>query len=124
MIVIGIGVTMDNKKRMAPDDRRSHILNVAVELSKNEGYRNITREQVAYLAGITQPLINRYFGSVAYLRLCVIRRAVDEEIPGIIAQYLAVDSGDSGEWFTISPELRQLAADHVRNNNAQNTERV
>lgn len=102
-------------KRMKPDKRRLHILGVAIRLSKLNGYRNITREEVAEAAKVSSALINNYFGTIEDLRKCVIRQAVVDEIPIIIAQYLAVADDNTVE---ISERLRILAADFLRSNNA------
>lgn len=106
------------KKRMQPGKRRSYILTVAIELSKTHGYRNITREEVAKASRVSESLINTYFGTIEELRQCVIRQAVIEEIPIIIAQHLAVADDNS---INISSHLKELAAEYLRAGNAKNS---
>ncbi len=48
-------------RRMAPDERRSQILDAAVKLIVANGHSSCTLEQVASAAGISKPLIYKYF---------------------------------------------------------------
>lgn len=106
--------------RLTPKKRREVILDAAVLLAKTQGYRNITREDVAKAAEISQGLVNVYFKSMADLRAAVLHEAVEREIPEILAQYLATRNVA----LFIPNRLRKLAADFVRSNDAQNTKRI
>jgi AcrR family transcriptional regulator len=49
-------------KRLAPDERRSHLVEVAVELFAQNGYSGTDLNDVAEAAGIQRPLLYHYFG--------------------------------------------------------------
>jgi len=76
-------------ERMAPADRRRQILATAVKLSRRKGYRNITRDGVAEEAGVSQGLVNRYFGSIDGLRDAVMKQAIEDHDVKIVAQGIA-----------------------------------
>ena len=48
-------------RRMAPEDRRSQILDAAVRLIVASGHSSVSLEQVAAAAHISKPLIYKYF---------------------------------------------------------------
>lgn len=77
------------KSRANPKLRKAHILRVAVEMSKKDGYHKITRDNIARQAGVSMGLITRYFNTMVQLRRCIIRYAIANEIVVIIAQGLA-----------------------------------
>lgn len=51
----------ERAKRMAPEDRRSQILDAAVRLVIATGHSGVSLEQVAAAAQISKPLIYKYF---------------------------------------------------------------
>lgn len=77
-------------KRRAPAAlRKEHLLKTAVELSVDKGYNNVTRDGIAEAAGVSFGLITKYFGTMKQLRREIMRAAIKQEIPEIIAQGLA-----------------------------------
>lgn len=77
-------------ERKKPEDRKEELLIAAIEVSKEKGYRSITRSDVAERAGVSIGLIQFYFTNVAALRRAIMDAAVDREVPEIIFQGLAV----------------------------------
>jgi AcrR family transcriptional regulator len=71
---------------MNPADRKKQILEVAVTLSKKQGYQHVTREDIARGAECATGLINRYFGTMPQLRRAVMRWAVKHGELAIVAQ--------------------------------------
>jgi len=53
--------TKARARRMAPEDRRSQILDAAVRLIVASGHSGVSLEQVATAAHISKPLIYKYF---------------------------------------------------------------
>ncbi|HUO90827.1 MAG TPA: TetR/AcrR family transcriptional regulator [Rhizomicrobium sp.] len=53
--------TKSRARRMAPADRREHILDAAVTLIVGAGHARCTLEQVAAAAGVSTPLVYKYF---------------------------------------------------------------
>ena len=78
-----------SKRRANPALRKSHILAVATEMAKTVGYNKITRDKIAEAAGVSMGLVTRYFGTMAQLRRSIMRTAIHEHIPEIIAQGIA-----------------------------------
>lgn len=78
-----------SKSRANPALRKDQILNVAIGLAKEQGYHKITRDGVAGAAGVSMGLVTRYFGTMKQLKKAVIRAAVKQGIPEIVAQGLA-----------------------------------
>jgi len=48
-------------RRLAPEQRRAQIVDAAVKLIVSTGHSSVTLEQVAAAAGISKPLIYKYF---------------------------------------------------------------
>ena len=82
---------MKNKRiRLEKNERYECLLKNAVQLSKDIGYMNITREKVALRAKVSEGLINRYFSKINNLKKNVILYSIDHEVIEIIAQGLAL----------------------------------
>jgi AcrR family transcriptional regulator len=80
---------------MAADARRQQILDGAVQLAREVGYRDMSRDQLATRLGVAVGLINHYFETMAALRTEVLREAVRRELlpliaAGVIDRHLAV----------------------------------
>lgn len=74
------------KARANPELRKGSILDAAVELSRKEGFANISRQQIADRAGVSTGLVTKYFGTMAQMRRAIMRAAIAREIPEIVAQ--------------------------------------
>ncbi len=77
-----------NKRKLAKD-RREEILAVAVRLSALAGYRNVTRNQIAEVVGLTPQAIQHHIGTVANMRRDIMRKAIADENLTVIAQGMA-----------------------------------
>jgi DNA-binding transcriptional regulator YbjK len=101
-----------SKRRANPALRKDYILAVAVDMAKAVGYHKLTRDAVAEKAGVSMGLVTRYFGTMKRLRRDVMRRAIKEGIPEIVAQGLA----NSDEHAKKAPaELKATAATLLAN---------
>jgi AcrR family transcriptional regulator len=80
----------NTRTRLKPDNRRELILAAAVTLADRDGYVQITRDGVAKAAGVSAGLVTRYFFCSTELRRCIMERAIDQNLLGIVAQGLAV----------------------------------
>lgn len=78
--------------RLDPTERKEQILAAAVRLALATSCRDLTRDAVAFEAGVSCGLVNTYFPRVAELREEVMRVAVRERHVGIVAQGLAEGS--------------------------------
>ena len=96
-----------SKTRTDPELRRDQILTAAVQLSVSEGYDKFTRDELAVHADVSPGLINRYFGTMKQLRRAIMRHAVKNELPEIVAQGLV--NGDKHA-KKAPPNLKTLAA--------------
>lgn len=68
--------------------RRAHLLQVAVGLSLELGYKNVTRAKLAEKAGVSAPLIAYYFTTMDALRDEVVNEAIRQFHDKIIAEAL------------------------------------
>lgn len=97
------------KSRINPALRRGHILDTAVGLAKEHGYRFITRGMVAEAAGVSGSLVSLYF-NMNQLRENIMELAVMRQIPEIIAQGLLNQDIIA---LSVSPELKAKAAEII-----------
>jgi AcrR family transcriptional regulator len=70
-------------------ERRAKVLAAGIEEAKANGYQWITREAVARRAGVADGSVNHAFGRMVELKRAVLRAAVEQGIPEIVAQGLA-----------------------------------
>lgn len=61
-------------QRLAPEVRRERILDTAMELLGEKGYRGLTMKTVAARCGLTAPAVTYYFKDMQTLLLAVLRR--------------------------------------------------
>src|SRR3954451_8344291 len=52
-------------RRLAPELRRQHILDVARELFSERPYTTVTTADIAEAAGVARSLVHHYFGGVS-----------------------------------------------------------
>jgi len=90
--------------------RREQILEAALVLALNDGYTRITRDGVADKAGVSQGLVNMYFGNMEGLRTELMRYAVARKNLQVVAQGLL---GRHPEALKAPQSLRSLAAGQV-----------
>ena len=76
--------------RMNPLARKEQILDTAIELSIEHGYRQLTRRAVAKKIQCTQTLISHYYASIKDLREAVLNTAIEREVLPILAQDLTI----------------------------------
>lgn len=99
------------KTRMAPDERKAQLLDVAIQVAEKVGYNKLNRLMIVRAMDdeVTDGLVNRYFGQRHSLRQAVLYAGIERGNLTILAQGLAL--GDS--YARKAPaELRKAAA-HV-----------
>lgn len=94
------------KARANPELRKGSILDAAVQLAKKQGYSNISRQQIAELAGVSTGLVTKYFGTMPQMRRAIMRSAITRGIPEIVAQGMAAGDRQAGK----APEELKAAA--------------
>jgi len=76
------------RRRIDPDEREQEIMQAALVLAELNGYRVITREQIAEYAKCSPSLVGKYFGDMQELRRCIMRAAVKQERAEVVLQGL------------------------------------
>lgn len=80
-----------DRKRVSPQLRRKHVIDVAINLAKTKGYNSITRGEVATGANVSPGLVSHYFVSTNALRELILKTAIKREVLEIVAQGLVVE---------------------------------
>ena len=75
-------------KRLAPDDRRTSILEAAISVASDGHYKHITRRAIAEAAGTSSPLVRHYLGPMTGLSDVLMTYAVENKHLWVIAQGL------------------------------------
>jgi len=83
-----IGDNVD-RKRAAPTLRRKQVLEAALSVAKANGYQTVKRDDVAKSANVSPGLISHYFENTEQLRICILKTAILNGVPEIVAQGLA-----------------------------------
>ena len=96
--------------RLKPDVRCTHILDAAVQLAREKGFQNLTRDGIANRAEVSHGLVTHYYNTMKQMRRAVMRAAVKQEILEIIAYGLATANPYA---LKASPELRARAIKHM-----------
>ncbi len=94
------------RSRLDPDTRKAGILTAAMDEASAVGFDNMTRRGIAKRAGVSEPLVNKYLGTLKQLRRTVMRQAVKHEMLPVIAQGLAARNQYA---LHASKELQALA---------------
>ena len=79
-----------SKSRANPELRKEQILSVALNVARDTGYHKMTRDHIAEGAGCSVGLVSKYFGTMIKLKRAVMRAAINQEIPEIVAEGLAI----------------------------------
>jgi AcrR family transcriptional regulator len=98
--------------RMNPLARKEQILNTAINLAIEKGYRHLTRRDIAKRMQCASALINHYFDTIENLRRIVLATALEREILPIIAENF-VSLGQ--ETAKIPDELKQKVIRYLTN---------
>ncbi len=88
------------------DQRNKRILEAAVDLAGQRGFRNFSRDDVAEAAGVSAGLVNHAFGTMDALHDEVMAQAVKRRLEGIVAQGLALAHPAA---VAAPPDLKQAA---------------
>ena len=64
------------RTRLKPDDRKQQLLNTGLSIVRKSGVRALTRQALAEKAGVTDGLINRYFGRRNDMRRIVLEQGI------------------------------------------------
>lgn len=105
------------KTRMAPDERKAQLLDVAIQVAEKVGYNKLNRLMIvrALDGEVTDGLVNRYFGQRHSLRQAVLYAGIERGNLTILAQGLAL--GDS--YARKAPAALRKAAAHVVQSRAE-----
>jgi AcrR family transcriptional regulator len=98
-------------KRLKPAVRKEEILAAALKLAAKHGYTQVTRDDIADKVGVGGGAIHYHFGTMAKLRTELMRYAVKQRHPRVVAQGLA---GRNRHALKADDALKQLAREAVR----------
>lgn len=71
------------------ENRNRAVLDAAVALAAERGYRNMTRAEIAERAGVATGSVNNAYGTMEALRDAAMSAAVDRGIVAVVAQGIA-----------------------------------
>jgi AcrR family transcriptional regulator len=91
-------VTATTRSRLAPDARRSQLLDLGVRLLATRSLEELSIDLLAEEAGISRGLLYHYFGNKHAFHEAVVRRAADD----LIAQTAPPAEGDPVERLQVS----------------------
>ncbi len=95
--------------RMKTADRKQKILNAAIQLSINVGYKNFNRRDLSIASESSHGLLYHYFTNIDNLRHEVLKEAVRLEIMPILVENLSVKE------LPISQELKNKVINYLNN---------
>lgn len=93
--------------RLKAKVRKEQLLNSAVILSHQKGFTNVTRQDIARHAEVSEGLVSMHWGTMEQMRRSLVRHAVIVEDLQIIAQGLAARHPAA---LKASDQLKQKAA--------------
>ena len=98
--------------RMDPFNRKEQILQTAIQISLEKGYRQLTRRAVANRMHCASSLINHYYEDIDNLRAAVLRAAIEKEIIPIVAENFAMKGTET---IGLSPTLVEKVVHYLTN---------
>ena len=96
--------------RKDPKTRKCELLQAAVEEATAVGFTNLTRQGIAQRAGVSEPMVNQFLGTLKQLKSKVMRDAIKQEMLEIIASGLALRDPRA---MRVDEELKQKAKDYL-----------
>jgi AcrR family transcriptional regulator len=89
--------------RMAAEDRRQQILEVAMELFSQKGFRGTTTKEIALAAGVNEAIIFRHFATKSDLYAAIIDQKASSDNVRILQQVIdeAMERGDDRQVFEL-----------------------
>jgi len=96
--------------KLKAQERRGHILEAALQVAQETGWRKMTREDIADAAGVACGLVGQYFGGMEALRSAVMKEAVHRGILPVVAEGLALRHSAA---LAASPALKRKAANSL-----------
>ena len=87
--------------RMAAEDRRQQILEVAMELFSQRGFRGTTTKEIALAAGVNEAIIFRHFATKSDLYAAIIDQKASSESVQTLQRVIdeAMERGDDRQVF-------------------------
>lgn len=98
-------------QRLTPSDRTNDLLDTALQLAVDHGWRNLTHHAVAVAAHVSNGLVVARLGTKQEMLRAVMRRAVNRGVVPVVAEGLAVGDKHARR---AGETLRAAAAEHVR----------
>lgn len=92
--------------RKKPAVRKEEILAAALPLAEDDGYQNVTRDEIAAAAGVSGPTVQYHFGTMAQLRRDLMRHAIRQNCLRVIGQGVACGDAQAAK---VPEEMRQAA---------------
>lgn len=87
--------------RLTGPQRRSAILDAAIDLFSSRGFRGTTTREIAAAVGVSEPILYQHFETKRALFDAILQAKLDEVSPELIAGIEeAANSGDNRTFFT------------------------
>lgn len=99
-------MTIKKRKRLLNEERKAMMLKVAMNLSTEIGYTNITSRVIAERSGVRVGLLFYYFETMENLRKLIMRTAIEQEVLNIILQGICISDPIA---MRAPPELKEKA---------------
>ena len=99
---------MKDRTRRLPADRREELLKAALKLAEKQGYRNVTRAEIAAACDVSPSLISHHFGTRTQFQRTLMRYAIAHESAAVVMQGLA----DGNAYARKAPEALRARAVH------------
>ena len=99
---------MSRAERTPPAQRKLAILAAAMLVAADCGHKYITRCRVADVAGVSSPLIAKYFRTMHALKLAVFKEAMRLEYMPVLQHCVSDIALDK------FPEVKRLILDYIR----------
>lgn len=97
--------------RLKPEDRKQQLLESALVLLREDGYKHVTRIGVAAMTGTTEALVNRYFGSRNGMRAEVVAEAAKRRDKKALAQVVAAGYVLTGLPRQLERDVKAMASE-------------
>ena len=91
--------------RMKSEERRAAIVQAAIRLFAEKGFRGATTRELATCCGITEPVLYQHFRTKRDLYTAIIEAKATEVSPRAATLAAAAESGDDRRFFTTLGEL-------------------
>jgi len=105
-----ISLPVRRRRRLPVAERHAEIIDAALRVAERVGAQGLIRDNMAQEAGVSNPLLHRYFGSMDLLRELVIQKAFERKNVKVLFKSLSIEDFKK---LNTDPDLAKQLCEYI-----------